>query len=133
MGEGRLTVGRSWATLPAPPVHAGAPALAAGRSGDGRSLRPCTGGNPRPACTVGTVNLRMAASGEKPYRVYRGGRTKGRVPLAKREREARRAVRSDGRGPGRIVERRPRRRLWLGWTWRRWTLVTILGLVLFFA
>jgi LCP family protein required for cell wall assembly len=75
----------------------------------------------------------MAASGEKPYRVYRGGRTKGKVPLAKHERAARRAVRSDGRGPGRIVERRPRRRLWLGWTWRRWTLVTILGLVLFFA
>jgi LCP family protein required for cell wall assembly len=75
----------------------------------------------------------MAASGEKPYRVYRGGRTKGKVPLAKRERESRRAVRSDGRGSGRIVERRPRRRLWLGWTWRRWTLVTILGLILFFA
>jgi LCP family protein required for cell wall assembly len=75
----------------------------------------------------------MAASGEKPYRVYRGGRTKGKVPLARTDREARRAVRSDGRGPGRIVERRPRRRLWLGWTWRRWTLVTILGLILFFA
>jgi LCP family protein required for cell wall assembly len=75
----------------------------------------------------------MAASGEKPYRVYRGGRTKGRVPLARRDREARRAVRSDGRGPGRIVERRPRRRLWLGWTRRRWILVTILGLILLFA
>jgi LCP family protein required for cell wall assembly len=75
----------------------------------------------------------MAASGEKPYRVYRGGRTKGKVPLAKHEREARRAVRSDGGGPGRIVERRPRRKLWLGWTWRRWTLVTVLGLILFFA
>jgi LCP family protein required for cell wall assembly len=72
----------------------------------------------------------MAASGEKPYRVYRGGRTKGKVPLERREREARKAVRSDGRGPGRVVERRPgRRRLWLGWTWRRWTLVTILGLI----
>ncbi|HET8751342.1 MAG TPA: LCP family protein [Gaiellaceae bacterium] len=75
----------------------------------------------------------MAASGEKPYRVYRGGRTKGRVPLARREREARRAVRSDGGGPGRIVERRPRRRLWLGWTRRRWTLVTILGVILLFV
>jgi polyisoprenyl-teichoic acid--peptidoglycan teichoic acid transferase len=76
----------------------------------------------------------MAASGEKPYRVYRGGRTKGKVPLARREREARRAVRSDGGGPGKIVERRPqRRRLWLGWTWRRWTLVAILGLVVFLA
>jgi LCP family protein required for cell wall assembly len=76
----------------------------------------------------------MAASGEKPYRVYRGGRTKGKVPLARREREARRAVRSDGRGPGRIVERKPgRRRLWLGWTWRRWTLVLILSLLAFFV
>jgi LCP family protein required for cell wall assembly len=75
----------------------------------------------------------MAASGEKPYRVYRGGRDKGKVPLARREREARRAVRSGGGGPGKIVERRPRRKLWLGWTWRRWTLVTILGLILFFA
>ena len=76
----------------------------------------------------------MAASGEKPYRVYRGGRTKGRVPLERREREARRAVRSDGRGSGRIVERKPRRRrLWLGWTWRRWILVVILGLIAFFA
>jgi len=73
----------------------------------------------------------MSASGEKPYRVYRGGRAKGKVPLQRREREARRAVRSDGPGPGKIVERPPRRRrrLWLGWTWRRWTLVTILGLI----
>ncbi|MGZ4333373.1 MAG: LCP family protein [Gaiellaceae bacterium] len=72
----------------------------------------------------------MSASGEKPYRVYRGGRTKGKVPLQRREREARRAVRSDGPGPGRIVERPPRRRrLWLGWTWRRWTLVVIGGLI----
>ena len=76
----------------------------------------------------------MAASGEKPYRVYRGGRTKGKVPLQRRERESRRAVRSDGRGPGRIVERPPRRRrLWLGWTWRRWTLVVLLGVILFFV
>jgi len=72
----------------------------------------------------------MAASGEKPYRVYRGGRTKGKVPLQRRDREARRAVRSDGGGPGKIVERPPRRRrLWFGWTWRRWTLVTVLGLI----
>jgi LCP family protein required for cell wall assembly len=75
----------------------------------------------------------MAASGEKPYRVYRGGRTKGRVPLDRRQRERdeRRAVRrSDGRGPGRVVERK--RRGWLGWTWRRWTLVVVLGLVVLF-
>src|SRR5438132_2803840 len=84
------------------------------------------------ACTVGTVNLRMAASGEKPYRVYRGGRTKGKVPLARHDREARRAVRSDGGGPGKIVERRRRRRFF-GWTWRRWTLVTVLVVIVFFA
>jgi polyisoprenyl-teichoic acid--peptidoglycan teichoic acid transferase len=73
----------------------------------------------------------MAAPGEKPYRVYRGGRAKGKVPLDRRRREERRAVRSDGQGPGRIVERR--RRLWLGWTWRRWTLVAILGLIVLFV
>src|SRR5438105_9975486 len=86
-----------------------------------------------PACTVGTVNLRMAASGEKPYRVYRGGRAKGKVPLARHDREARRAVRSDGSGPGKIVERSPRRRPWLGWTRRRWILVALLGLIPFVA
>jgi LCP family protein required for cell wall assembly len=75
----------------------------------------------------------MAASGEKPYRVYRGGRTKGKVPLARHQREARRAVRSDGQGPGKIVERSPRRRLWFGWTWRRWTLVTILVAIVLLA
>jgi LCP family protein required for cell wall assembly len=76
----------------------------------------------------------MSASGEKPYRVYRGGRTKGRVPLQRHEREARRAVRSDGRGSGKIVERPPRRRrLWFGWTWKRWTLVSVLALIVLFV
>ncbi len=73
----------------------------------------------------------MAAPGEKPYRVYRGGRTKGSVPLARREREVRQAVRSGRPGPGRVVERR--RRLWLGWTWRRWLLVAILTLLVLFV
>jgi LCP family protein required for cell wall assembly len=81
----------------------------------------------------------MPASEEKPYRVYKGGRDKGKVPLERRAREARRARRSDGQGPergsGRITRKgdRRRRRLWLGWTWRRWTLVTILGLFLLVA
>jgi LCP family protein required for cell wall assembly len=76
----------------------------------------------------------MAASGEKPYRVYKGGRTKGRVPLERkqRERDQRRAVRSGGSpGPDRIVERR--RRLWLGWSRRRWILVVVLGLIALFV
>ena len=85
----------------------------------------------------------MGASEEKPYRVHRGGRDRGKVPLARRDRESRRAHRSDGppgagprpgRGPGKITRKddraRRRRRLWLGWTWRRWTLVTILLLFL---
>jgi LCP family protein required for cell wall assembly len=65
----------------------------------------------------------MAASGEKPYRVYRGGRAKGKVPLERNDREARRLARSDGRGPGRIVEKRRR------WTWKRWLPLGILALV----
>jgi len=56
-------------------------------------------------------------SGDKPYRVYRGGRTKGKVPLPHRqERRPQRAVeRGDGagapryQGPGPVQpERRPR-------------------------
>jgi LCP family protein required for cell wall assembly len=65
----------------------------------------------------------MAAAGEKPYRVYRGGRTRGKVPLARREREERRSFRRNG-GPGRIVERRRR------WTWKRWVPLTLGALVL---
>jgi polyisoprenyl-teichoic acid--peptidoglycan teichoic acid transferase len=77
----------------------------------------------------------MAASGEKPYRLYKGGRQKGKVPLPGREREARREQRTTyrggggGDGSGREVVRRPRRR----WTWKRWTLVTLLALILLFV
>ncbi|MDX6480228.1 MAG: hypothetical protein QOG85_738 [Gaiellaceae bacterium] len=85
----------------------------------------------------------MDPSEEKPYRVYRGGRDKGRVPLARQQREARRATRSDGPGAGAVPgpragkitrkgDRPRRRRLWLGWTWRRWTLVTLLLLLTLF-
>jgi polyisoprenyl-teichoic acid--peptidoglycan teichoic acid transferase len=75
----------------------------------------------------------MASSGDKPYRVYRGGRSKGQVPLARRDRETRQAVRSGG-GKGRVVERSAsRRRLWLGWTRRRWILTATLGLVVLFV
>jgi LCP family protein required for cell wall assembly len=64
----------------------------------------------------------MAASGEKPYRVYRGGRQKGKVPLSGRE----------GREPGSsgpVRQRRQRK----PWTWRRWTLVAFLALVVLFV
>jgi polyisoprenyl-teichoic acid--peptidoglycan teichoic acid transferase len=69
----------------------------------------------------------MAASGEKPYRVYKGGRTKGKVPLANRERDKpeRTTYRSGGGGgSGREVVRRKKSR----WTWKRWTWVTLLVL-----
>jgi LCP family protein required for cell wall assembly len=75
----------------------------------------------------------MPASEEKPYRVYKGGRTKGKVPLAARETADRRAserttYRSGGGGDnGRPVVRRPKRR----WTWKRWTWVTIVAILVF--
>src|SRR5437867_3487574 len=66
----------------------------------------------------------MPASGEKPYRVYRGGRTKGKVPLPARESEQRQrsTYRSGDGGPE--VRRRPKAQ----WTWKRWTWVTLLAL-----
>jgi LCP family protein required for cell wall assembly len=74
----------------------------------------------------------MAASGEKPYRVYKGGRTKGKVPLPTKERQPERPERTTYRsggssGNGRPVIRRPRK----GWTWKRWTWVTLVALVVF--
>jgi LCP family protein required for cell wall assembly len=51
------------------------------------------------------------ATGEKPYRVYRGGRVKGKVPL---DRPPARPDRNT-RGPREPKIRRPRRR----WSWKR--------------
>jgi polyisoprenyl-teichoic acid--peptidoglycan teichoic acid transferase len=79
----------------------------------------------------------MGASGEKPYKVYRGGRSKGKVPLAGADRRDRNAPRKGERSrggrdggrsgsSGRQVVRRPRR----SWTWRRWLPIGIVGLVL---
>jgi polyisoprenyl-teichoic acid--peptidoglycan teichoic acid transferase len=61
------------------------------------------------------------ATGEKPYRVYRGGRVKGRVPL---ERPQTRPDRN-GREPRQPKIRKPRRR----WSWRRRIGVTLLVLL----
>ena len=59
---------------------------------------------------------------EKPYRVYRGGRVKGKVPLQRPER----APRRDGREPGAPKIRRPRK----AWSWRRRILVGLLAVFL---
>jgi LCP family protein required for cell wall assembly len=58
------------------------------------------------------------ATGEKPYRVYRGGRVKGRVPLDRPQSRSER----NGRTPREPRVRKPRRR----WSWRRRIGVTLL-------
>jgi LCP family protein required for cell wall assembly len=75
----------------------------------------------------------MAASGDKPYKVYRGGRQKGKVPLTGRggrdgDRGSRKkeSFRSDGGGSGRSVERRPGRKRW---SLRRKILLVVAALV----
>src|SRR5437588_2669301 len=65
------------------------------------------------------------ATGEKPYRVYRGGRVKGRVPL---ERPQQRQER-DGRAPRQPKIRRPRRR----WSWKRRIGLALLFLFVLFV
>jgi polyisoprenyl-teichoic acid--peptidoglycan teichoic acid transferase len=59
---------------------------------------------------------------EKPYRVYKGGRVKGKVPLERPQRQPRR----DGREPGQPRVRRPRRR----WSWKKRIGVGLLVLIL---
>ena len=76
----------------------------------------------------------MASSGgEKPYRLYRGGRVKGRVPTLtppKREREPRpsRDGRRRYRGPGPKPTARPPRRI----RWAREITIAIVLVVVFF-
>jgi LCP family protein required for cell wall assembly len=70
------------------------------------------------------------AAGEKPYRVYRGGRQKGQVPLARRvDQEDKPYTRYDGNGmpPQEPVVRRPRRR----WSWRRRIALGVVVVLLF--
>jgi LCP family protein required for cell wall assembly len=63
------------------------------------------------------------AAGEKPYRVYKGGRAKGKVPLQRRpERDGG----ADARRP-REPKQRPARR---AWSWRRRIALTLVGLIL---
>jgi LCP family protein required for cell wall assembly len=65
----------------------------------------------------------MAAPGEKPYRVYKGGRQKGKVPLSGR----------DERKPDKSGDRGAVRRKKKAWTWKRWTLLALFVLVVFFV
>jgi len=65
----------------------------------------------------------MAASGEKPYRVYRGGRTKGQVPLERPSRRQREREQRNGGRPG--TKPQPKR----GWGWKRIALFGVLGLL----
>jgi LCP family protein required for cell wall assembly len=64
------------------------------------------------------------ATEEKPYRVYRGGRVKGKVPLDRPEKA--RPDRNE-RGPRQPKIRRPRRR----WSWKRRIAVGVLVLLVF--
>ena len=60
---------------------------------------------------------------EKPYRVYRGGRAKGRVPL---DRPLRPGPSRDGQQPEKPKIRRPRRR----WSWKRRIAIGVLLVLL---
>src|SRR6266513_6003993 len=62
---------------------------------------------------------------EKPYRVYRGGRAKGKVPLDRPDR----SVQRNGRPPAQPKVRRPRRR----WSWPKRIGVILLVLVVLFV
>src|SRR5438093_6361315 len=62
------------------------------------------------------------ATEEKPYRVYRGGRVKGKVPL---ERPEKARPDRNGRGPREPKIRRPRRR----WSWKRRIAIGVLVLL----
>ena len=73
-----------------------------------------------------------APRGEKPYTVYRGGRVKGKVPTIPRptrERGGDGDGRRDYRGPG---AKQPKTGL-RGWSWKRWTAVSVIVLFLVFV
>jgi LCP family protein required for cell wall assembly len=90
-----------------------------------------------PAKVVGTLLLRMAPD-EKPYRVYKGGRVKGKVPVAPAPSKPRRAR---GATPGTAARTSAngagtgwRRRLRLPRLGRpKWRRVIVLGILVLFA
>jgi len=76
---------------------------------------------------------------EKPYRVYRGGRVKGKVPAPRAPRRARERADGDGRyrGPGAVRTAAAGRSAFLRRVrWRRWipiALGSLLGLIVIWA
>ena len=84
----------------------------------GRDLRPADVDTDGPFGHAATIRRRMA-QGEKPYRVYRGGRVKGRVPTLGQA-GARTGANASGRragsrAPGRSSPRPKRERNWGRW------------------
>jgi len=75
----------------------------------------------------------MAPSGgDKPYRVYRGGRARGGVPTLGRgqrtrtaERDARARERASARDNGDQPRRFKRKRWYSDWSWKRWLVIGI--------
>jgi len=73
------------------------------------------------------------AGGEKPYRVDRGGRIKGKVPTLTREQRTRtleREGRTKRRAKGRVEDGRPKRirtglPWYRRWSWKRWLVIGI--------
>jgi polyisoprenyl-teichoic acid--peptidoglycan teichoic acid transferase len=66
------------------------------------------------------------AAGDKPYRVYRGGRTKGKVPLQRNAEQSQRTpVGPSSGGNGRAPVHRQRRR----WSWKRRIGAGLVGLI----
>ena len=132
--------------LPATRAASGARAVAFDAARPRRRARPRILVPPRstpmtrvPAKVVGTLLLRMAPD-EKPYRVYRGGRVKGKVPVAParapgkprraraRDRDGRRSAAANGgrRGAGAPSQA-------AGGCAVRWRRVIALGILVLFA
>src|SRR5206468_1210062 len=89
-----------------------------------RGRRRSHAGEPRAAATI----LRRMARQEKPYRVYRGGRVRGGVPL--RTKPARREGADDDgryRGPSKPARERTR------WGWGRRIGIGIVALLVLFV
>lgn len=97
---------------------------AVSRDGSGEDLRPANVDSDDPVRRHGAATIPgLMPAQDKPYRVYRGGRVKGRVPLARDAAPARARPAGPPPAPPGSKTRRPRRK-------GRWI---VLGLVLLLA